>query len=917
MNRIKERTSNHDGNKQESMREYLIRTGKIMPFDTTTATSSVGMTQGLSHTNLNTPHHALTRDNEDNEEEEESEMDDSDHDKNNDSDSDEYIPESNEKIANDDDDDYDDDIIDVDEEDDGKKKRIAKLDESYTDDGIKANYDKRLREWVQNRRIARHQLAFPDMTIDEVVEAIGKPKKDDFDEMFKVHPNYKDVEINKDVRVPGEIWDCLFDYQRTCLRWLTELHLQRAGGIIGDEMGLGKTIQVVAFLASLYYSKVLGPGQANIIICPATVMKQWVQEFHKWWPSIRVAILHSSGCAIKGAKKKAHSDDDEYEEEEEKEKKEETDINKFYDIGHLDDDDNKNTRGWHSKKGKKKAKNKKPSILGTKAGKNAAALVDEFIKLGGVLITTYNGVQTYRDVLLKHKWGYVVLDEGHKIRNPDAETAILVKRFKTTHRLILSGTPIQNNLKELWSLFDFIFPGRLGDLPLFEKHFSIPINLGSYANASNVQVQVAYKCALMLRDSINPYLLRRMKADVAPDLPKKKEQVLFCKLTDIQRQRYLDFIGSHDMNSILEHRRHVLFGIDIVRKICNHPDILDPTMTMQNNADYGNPERSGKALVVQALLKMWKETGKHRVLLFCQTRQMLDILEILVRKESYRYLRMDGTTPVDRRIALVNEYNNNPSFYVFLLTTKVGGLGLNLTGADRVILYDPDWNPSTDMQARERAWRLGQKKDVTIYRLMTSGTIEEKIYHRQIYKQFLSNKILVDPKQRRFSSADNVQSLFTLGAEDAIGTETGKLFKGSEVKPGNQKKNLKRKKRVRPNQDDDEAQLKGIEGVDSLEQYAGEKIEKQQKRKRGEDNILNSLFEMTGIQSALEHDRIMNSSHDKILVDQEADRVAKEAAEALKESRRQSNKRFGRVRSSANNTSNDAKKGPLHSSQII
>jgi DNA excision repair protein ERCC-6 len=185
---------------------------------------------------------------------------------------------------------------------------------------------------------------------------------------------------------------------------------------------LGKTIQVVAFLASLYYSKVIGPGVPNIIVCPATVMKQWVQEFHKWWPCIRVAILHSSGCAIKKARKKTDSDD-EYQDEAQVDD----------DIGYLDDDQVDEIWG-RSRKGKNKAqKKKKLSILGTRAGKNAAALVDEFIKVGGVLVTTYSGVKTYRDVLLKHKWGYVVLDEGHHIRNPDTETSILVKRFKVMH----------------------------------------------------------------------------------------------------------------------------------------------------------------------------------------------------------------------------------------------------------------------------------------------------------------------------------------------------------------------------------------------------------------------------------------------------------------------------------------------------
>jgi DNA excision repair protein ERCC-6 len=180
-----------------------------------------------------------------------------------------------------------------------------------------------------------------------------------------------------------------------------------------------------------------------------------------------------------------------------------------------------------------------------------------------------------------------------------------------------------------------------------------------------------------------------MKVDVASDLPKKNEQVLFCKLTPVQRNAYLQFIHSKDMDAILERRRQVLYGIDIVRKICNHPDLINLTLPL-DDPDFGNPERSGKMVVVKALLKMWKQQG-HRVLLFCQTRQMLGILETLMKRTPYNYLRMDGSTPVNQRMALVNEFNSTADIFVFLLTTKVGGLGLNLTGADRVILFDPDW----------------------------------------------------------------------------------------------------------------------------------------------------------------------------------------------------------------------------------
>ncbi|KAI8971092.1 SNF2 family N-terminal domain-containing protein [Pilobolus umbonatus] len=676
------------------------------------------------------------------------------------------------------------------------------------------------------------------------------------EEIFEPHPHLEDVEFEGGIRVPGELWESLFDYQKTCVQWLWELHRQEVGGILGDEMGLGKTIQVIAFLSSLYYSKILGPGQPSIVVCPATVMKQWVQEFHKWWPPLRVGILHSSGSGVRKSSKSMDSEDDEEEEY----------------------NDKKDKKGKKSEKG----------ILSTKAGRNAAELMDRYIKHGGILITTYSGVLTYRDILLKHNWGYVILDEGHKIRNPDSETTLAIKRFKTPHRLILSGTPIQNNLKELWSLFDFIFPGRLGTLPVFQTQFSVPINIGGYANASNIQVQTAYKCACVLRDLINPYLLRRMKVDVASDLPKKNEQVLFCKLTPTQRECYLQFIHSKDMDAILERRHHVLYGIDIVRKICNHPDLVDISKNEQL-PDYGAPEKSGKMVVVRALLNMWKQQD-HKVLLFCQTRQMLDILEKMVQSMKLSFLRMDGSTAVGQRMLLVNEFNLRPSIFVFLLTTKVGGLGLNLTGADRVILYDPDWNPSTDMQARERAWRLGQKKDVTIYRLMMNGTIEEKIYHRQIYKQFLTNKILKDPKQKRFFDVSNLRSLFTLASEDAVGTETGELFQGSEIKYDTPNKSKKRKRKER----DEEKKLRLMEGVNSLEQYVGERLEEEEEsnrrkdRKEADDNVLKNLFEMTGIQSALKHDQIMESaSHDSVFIEQEANLIAERAAAALKESRRQ------------------------------
>lgn len=653
---------------------------------------------------------------------------------------------------------------DVDDDDeDVPTARKKKDDLSNIDDGNEEHYLARLEIWSEKRAAAR-QRANPDKEYDE--EEL---------EWHLPHPTISDLEFDGGFKLPGDIHPSLFDYQKTCVQWLWELHCQKVGGIIGDEMGLGKTIQVIAFLAGLHYSKFLfnpeieeGRGPV-LVVCPATVMRQWVNEFHTWWPPMRVAILHSSGSGMMDLSR-----------EEALERRS------------VKSDDSKSVR-------------------------MATKIVNRVVSLGHVLITTYAGLRIYRKQLIPVNWSYTILDEGHKIRNPDSEISLTAKQLLTPHRLILSGTPMQNNLTELWSLFDFVFPGRLGTLPVFQAQFAVPINIGGYANATNVQVQTAYKCAVILRDLINPYLLRRMKNDVAADLPKKSEQVLFCKLTPTQRRAYEDFIGSNEMESIFAGKRQVLYGVDILRKICNHPDLVHrETLLRKADYEYGAEAKSGKMKVVKALLELWKRQG-HRTLLFSQTRQMLDILERFVAKmQNVQYRRMDGGTQIGIRQSLVDEFNNNSSIDVFLLTTRVGGLGVNLTGADRVIIFDPDWNPSTDVQARERAWRLGQKREVTIYRLMTSGTIEEKIYHRQIFKQFLTNKILKDPKQRRFFKMNDLHDLFSLAGSEVEGTETGDMFAGTEMNFKRASGTSMPKRRTRG--DDNPEELRRITGVAGMEE---------------------------------------------------------------------------------------------------
>ncbi|XP_057964348.1 protein CHROMATIN REMODELING 8 isoform X2 [Malania oleifera] len=659
------------------------------------------------------------------------------------------------------------------------------------------------------------------------------------------------VTLEGGLKIPETIFSKLFDYQKVGVQWLWELHCQRAGGIIGDEMGLGKTVQVLSFLGALHFSNMYKP---SIIVCPVTLLRQWKREAQKWYPRFCVEMLHDSAQDFPSKKKQAKTYDSDYE---------------------SDESLNSDTEGNLSSKHTKKWDSLINRVLGSDSG---------------LLITTYEQLRLLGGKLLDMEWGYAVLDEGHRIRNPNAEVTLVCKQLQTVHRIIMTGAPIQNKLTELWSLFDFVFPGKLGVLPVFEAEFSVPISVGGYANASPLQVSTAYRCAVVLRDLIMPYLLRRMKADVNAQLPKKTEHVLFCSLTAEQRSVYRAFLASSEVEQIFDGNRNSLYGIDVMRKICNHPDLLEREHSFQN-PDYGNPERSGKMKVVDQVLKMWKEQG-HRVLLFAQTQQMLDILEGFLTAGDYNYRRMDGRTPIKQRMALIDEFNDSNEVFIFILTTKVGGLGTNLTGANRVIIFDPDWNPSTDMQARERAWRIGQTRDVTVYRLITRGTIEEKVYHRQIYKHYLTNKILKNPQQRRFFKARDMKDLFTLNDDGEGGsTETSNIFSqlSEDVTVvGMQKDNQDKQKsrKVAARHADDAVVDKINSNAKACRRKGKEKADQTEGEVDDETNILKNLFDAHGIHSAMNHDVIMNA-HDgeRMRLEEQASQVAQRAAEALRQSR--------------------------------
>lgn len=303
-----------------------------------------------------------------------------------------------------------------------------------------------------------------------------------------------------------------------------------------------------------------------------------------------------------------------------------------------------------------------------------------------------------------------------------------------------------------------------------------------------MQVQLAYRCAVILKDLINPYLLRRLKKDIkeVQRMPGKKEQVLFCRLSDQQRAMYEAFLRSDHVKKVFGGSAQLLGAITVMRKICNHPDLvsnpddasMEPFLMNDlwyysqqkekakdsenaNSDDVADEEdgdttdedqsmiqRSGKLEILAKILPLWKKQG-HRVLIFCQWKKMLDIIMTFVVSKGWKFSRLDGNTNVASRQRLVDTFNSDESYFGMLCTTRTGGVGLNLVGADRIILYEyvslsclffrgsclkyyshasfsfsPDWNPQTDAQARERAWRFGQKREVTVFRMICAGMFE-------------------------------------------------------------------------------------------------------------------------------------------------------------------------------------------------
>ncbi|KAG0362278.1 SNF2 family N-terminal domain-containing protein [Gamsiella multidivaricata] len=382
-----------------------------------------------------------------------------------------------------------------------------------------------------------------------------------------------------------------------------------------------------------------------------------------------------------------------------------------------------------------------------------------------VCLTSYDICLLEKTHLKKFAWQYIVIDEAHRIKNENSQLSQIIRTFNSKNRLLITGTPLQNNLHELWALLNFLLPDVFSSSEDFDAWFE---------NQGGDQDKVVQQLHKVLR----PFLLRRIKSDVEKSLLPKKEINLYVGLTPMQRKWYqrilekdIDAVNGAGANK-REGKTRLLNIVMQLRKCCNHPYLFDgaepgpPYTTDQHIID-----NAGKMVVLDKLLKRMKEQGS-RVLLFSQMSRVLDILEDYCVFRGYEYCRIDGQTNHEDRVSAIDEYNKpDSSKFIFLLTTRAGGLGINLVTADIVVLYDSDWNPQVDLQAQDRAHRIGQKKQVYVFRFVTENGIEEKVLERAAQKLRLDQLVIQQGRmaqQQKIASKDELLTMIQHGAADVF-----------------------------------------------------------------------------------------------------------------------------------------------------
>ncbi|XP_050537344.1 ATP-dependent helicase brm [Daktulosphaira vitifoliae] len=476
----------------------------------------------------------------------------------------------------------------------------------------------------------------------------------------------------------------LKEYQIKGLEWLVSLFNNNLNGILADEMGLGKTIQTIGLITYLMEKKkVNGPF---LIIVPLSTLSNWVLEFEKWSPSVCVVAYKGSPIMRRTLQAQMRS-------------------TKF-----------------------------------------------------NVLLTTYEYVIKDKAVLAKLHWKYMIIDEGHRMKNHHCKlTQVLNTHYNAPHRLLLTGTPLQNKLPELWALLNFLLPSIFKSCSTFEQWFNAPFaTTGEKVELNEEETILIIR---RLHKVLRPFLLRRLKKEVESQLPDKVEYIVKCDMSGLQRVLYkhmqskgvLLTDGAEKGKQGKGGAKALMNTIVQLRKLCNHPFMFQSIEEKfcEHVGTAGNviqgPDLyrvSGKFELLDRILPKLKATN-HRVLLFCQMTQLMTIMEDYLGWRGFAYLRLDGTTKAEDRGDLLKKFNSaNSEYFLFLLSTRAGGLGLNLQAADTVIIFDSDWNPHQDLQAQDRAHRIGQKNEVRVLRLMTVNSVEERILAAARYKLNMDEKVI-------------------------------------------------------------------------------------------------------------------------------------------------------------------------------
>ncbi|OBT85773.1 hypothetical protein VE02_05840 [Pseudogymnoascus sp. 03VT05] len=491
------------------------------------------------------------------------------------------------------------------------------------------------------------------------------------------------------------------------------------GALLADEMGLGKTLQSIALIWTLLKQNPYGGGgviKKVLVVCPVTLIDNWKKEFRSWLGNFNIGVMVADGKI------------------------------KLTDFTH---------------------------------GASYSVLIVGYERMRSIAEELGQGAGV----------DLVIVDEGHRLKKENNKAAQAIKGLSTLKKIILSGTPLQNDLTEFFVMVDFLNPSLLKSASSFKKNFETPILRSRQPNASERERELGEARQAELSEMTQQFILRRTAEVQAHFLPQKTEFVVFCKPTAAQAQIYEEILESPAfmgaLNGYKAAQAQALGLINILRKVCNSPQLLLPSTKKSAAKRAGEDAEDGvegiseerlkapvlatstKMRVLDGLLKAIAEdphNTKEKVVIVSNFTATLDLLQIHLSKLSLPFLRLDGDTPTNRRQDIVNEFNKTSAKknFALLLSAKAGGVGLNLVGASRLILFDVDWNPATDLQAMARVHRPGQEKPTFIYRLLMAGGMDEKIYQRQLTKKGLADSIVDNKKNGAVFSADELRDLFTL-----------------------------------------------------------------------------------------------------------------------------------------------------------